>query len=291
MKDIKDYIGKKWAIHCNNSEEADYISTLLNYTWEKLNWYTSSENCINCSQKLHSTQKWYKDHHYSIIEASEFIQPQFEVGAWYKWKSSSGYIGYTLAKFQKITSENLWNCSEWISDNGNHFKNGSHNTGFVHDKDNRILCTKEDLIKYLSKDHPDYPKDELEDLIKEAKQKFPIGSNVKSLVESIPERIIDSFNPHSLTQTKEEIWFYGKPYNILVYNRGKWANLIINDNFITTKTNNQNDTSKTESIKIRGTSISISGISRSETKSLSSKRSKSKIAEYSKPTGIRSIKG
>ncbi len=254
MKDIKDYIGKKYAIHCKTQEEWDFITKILGYKWKTGNWNRfRTETYISSIEPIYQVTS---DEYWSnakFIEASEFIQPQSEVGKWYKWKF--GY-GYTLAKFQKITSEGLWNCSEWISKEGEHFRNGSHNMGFVEDN-TRILCSKEDLIKYLPKHHPDYPKDELDSLLEEARQKFPIGSTVQSLVTYIEEQIIDSFKPINLEQTIQEIWFKGGEYNILVYKKGKWATLIKNNN-LTTKTNNQNDTSKTESCKVQRPNLSIS---------------------------------
>ena len=64
-----------------------------------------------------------------------------------------------------------------------------------------------------------------DELLEYAKKKYPIGTNVKSLVTCIREQIIIDHN--TFYTTNKEIWFKGdKKENILVYDNGNWAEIL-----------------------------------------------------------------
>lgn len=57
-----------------------------------------------------------------------------------------------------------------------------------------------------------------EELLEEAKRRFPIGSRVESIVIGY----VDTIKTYGWKETTQ-IWFGGDEYNILVWEEGKWA--------------------------------------------------------------------
>lgn len=98
MKQIKDFIGKKTAIHCETEEEALQILTLLDkekYTIHDFNnnikikelfktvkQYENDSFCFGIDGKsvAYCHKSWYEKYNYNIIKASEFLVPELEYG-------------------------------------------------------------------------------------------------------------------------------------------------------------------------------------------------------------------
>jgi hypothetical protein len=76
MKDINQYRGTKTAINCRTQQEWDRITELLGYVWEACEWGDYSEsNCIKCKTKGASYIDFYKEQGYTILPASDFLEP------------------------------------------------------------------------------------------------------------------------------------------------------------------------------------------------------------------------
>ena len=90
MKNIKDYIGKKYAVKCNTSEEWDKITKLLNYNWVEGTWGRYGEDtCIQLASKGYSPKDFYQRNNYTILEAKDFLEDNnslsinLKEGKWY----------------------------------------------------------------------------------------------------------------------------------------------------------------------------------------------------------------
>ncbi len=247
MKDIKDYIGKEYAILCTTQEEFSRIKELLKYPYDLK--IKEQGELVLYTKETGWDPKRYCD--LPMIEASEFMQLKFEVGKWYCLPDCSDYKGKYLRED--------W-VSEYIDDRRSYWKS----EGKASFKD-AIELSKEDLIKYLPKDHPDYPKNE-----------FIVGAWYRNPADSMKNTVFAKF-----LKWENNHWYYSERIDIEKFDigtkyttskGGNWCysikspvyepieyseiNKIVTE--LTTKTNNQNDTSKTESCKVQRPNLSIS---------------------------------
>jgi hypothetical protein len=68
-----------------------------------------------------------------------------------------------------------------------------------------------------------------EELLEEAKRKYPIGSQVKSVFDDLFDTVKEQshFNyPDAWNGDTPQIWFTGDRYGLLIYDRGKWAEIV-----------------------------------------------------------------
>lgn len=151
MKDIKDYKGKKYAIQCKTQEEWDKITELLGYKWNKNNWeLQKKESCINISGEGATGKSSYVNAGYEILQASDFLQPQFEADKWYKMlnpPSSSHYVknwfnNDGLDGFEETISFGSYNVS-----GGNYGRIGSYKY--------ELLTDLSEIQQFLPSGHPD----------------------------------------------------------------------------------------------------------------------------------------
>jgi hypothetical protein len=68
-----------------------------------------------------------------------------------------------------------------------------------------------------------------EELLEEAKRKYPIGSQVKSVFDDLFDTVKEQshFNyPDAWNGDTPQIWFTGDRFGLLIYDRGKWAKIV-----------------------------------------------------------------
>lgn len=113
MKQIKDYIGKNYAIHCDTQEKHDKIYQLLKE--QQYNYYSGhpdywknygKEFCFCLDEKdLTFASVDSCKNKYTILKAEEFLEPKSLVGRWVKcisWIGTNAIEG----KFYQITEDN-----------------------------------------------------------------------------------------------------------------------------------------------------------------------------------------
>lgn len=81
-KQLKDYKGKDYAIHCKTQEEWDEITKLLDYGWSGgSNWLVYKEKSAISAQRIgYCNIGWYENEGYTILEAKDFLEddtPQY----------------------------------------------------------------------------------------------------------------------------------------------------------------------------------------------------------------------
>jgi hypothetical protein len=134
---------------------------------------------------------------------------------------------------QKSDQSYIQPCMDLSGDTGN----GNGNLQF--DKSKRLkdwrYATPEEIAEYDRLGKPFdvttlKPKElSKEELLEEAKRKYPIGSQVKSVFDDLFDTVKEQshFNyPDAWNGDTPQIWFTGDRYGLLIYDRGKWAEIV-----------------------------------------------------------------
>ena len=77
LKNIAEYIGKKYAIHCKTHQQWMDIVKLLNYNLRDRDWVVyGEESCID-NYGSYCAYGYYKQNNYEILLASDFLPSEY----------------------------------------------------------------------------------------------------------------------------------------------------------------------------------------------------------------------
>jgi hypothetical protein len=68
-----------------------------------------------------------------------------------------------------------------------------------------------------------------EELLEQARRRYPVGSRVKSLYEDLLDTVKGQYHsnyPDGWKESNRQIWFMGHVYGLLIYEEGKWAEVV-----------------------------------------------------------------
>jgi hypothetical protein len=104
---------------------------------------------------------------------------------------------------------------------------GIHSVKFHHN-DKWRYATPEEIAEYDRLGKP-FDVMQKEKLLEEARRRYPVGSRVKSLYEDLLDTVKGQYHsnyPDGWKESKRQIWFMGHVYGLLIYDKGKWAEIV-----------------------------------------------------------------
>jgi hypothetical protein len=107
---------------------------------------------------------------------------------------------------------------------------GIHSVKFKHN-DTWRYATPEEIAEYnrLGKPFDVSVLRPKEKLLEEARKRYPVGSRVKSLYEDLLDTVKGQYHsnyPDGWKEGNSQIWFMGHVYGLLIYDEGKWAEVV-----------------------------------------------------------------